>query len=130
MTSKHYLDAYKEIDGLNLLNLVAVGMSVPDNAEFPPDIQTVEDALASLNVAYQMNHRGGDIGEYRYESTGERSGKMICRNPYPSDFDYGLIYRLIQKFRTASDGHILVKLDTDAPSRKNGHESCTYLLEW
>jgi hypothetical protein len=125
-----YLNVYEEINDLNLMNMVAIGMRVPDEAEFPPDIQTVEDALKLLDVAYKMNHRGGDIGEYAYERTGERSAKLVCRNPYPSDFDYGLIYRLVQKYRPDDSEVILVELDFNAPSRKDGADSCTYRVQW
>lgn len=110
-------------------DLVAVGMRIPDLFQFPPQIDSVESALGGLNVAYEMAHRGGEIGEYRFEKTGERSGTMICHNPYPSDLDYGIVYRLVQKFRT--DNHpFTVRRDENAPSRKTGGDSCTFNIEW
>ncbi|MEL6271313.1 MAG: hypothetical protein AAFV33_09140 [Chloroflexota bacterium] len=127
---QNFLNAYREIAKSNFLNLVAVGMQVPDLAGLPPEIQTIDDALNALNVAYQMHHRGGKIGEYAYERTGERAAKMVARNPYPSDFDYGIIYRMVQKFRPSDSDHIIVELDPQAPTRKNGADSCTYLIEW
>ena len=77
---QNVLHAFKEINQLGFFDLVAMGMRVPDFANFPPEINTVETALHSLDVAYKMNHRGGDIVEFRFEKTGDRSGKMICRN--------------------------------------------------
>ncbi|MEM6529549.1 MAG: hypothetical protein AAF653_14725, partial [Chloroflexota bacterium] len=124
------LNILKEVSAFGLLSLVAVGMQIPDKAAFPPDIKSVEDGLNLLNQAYRMNHRGGAIGEYRYEPAGERSGKMIARNPYPSDFDYGLIYKMVQKFRPADSTRFYVELDADVPTRKNGADSCTYLIVW
>ncbi|MEO1444604.1 MAG: hypothetical protein AAFV33_29700, partial [Chloroflexota bacterium] len=56
------LNVYREISDLNLLNMVAIGIQVPDTAGFPPGIETVHDALKLLNDAYQMHHRGGDFG--------------------------------------------------------------------
>lgn len=123
-----YLDAYHELSTLGFFNMVSVGMKVPDNAKFPP-VNSVEEALKLLNTAYQMNHRGGDIGEYRYEKVNESEARMICRTPYPSDFDYGLIYRLVQKF-APKGSHVVVVRDENAPSRKNGDDSCTYIVKW
>ncbi len=124
------LDAYREISELGNFDLIALGMRIPDALPFPPHIDSVETALSSLDEAYHMNHRGGDIGEYVFEKTGDRSGKVICCNPYPSDLDYGLIYRMVKKFRDNTNTAFSVKRDPDAPSRKNGDDSCTFLIEW
>ncbi|MEL6270695.1 MAG: hypothetical protein AAFU54_20075 [Chloroflexota bacterium] len=124
------LNVYREISDLNLLNMVAIGIQVPDTAGFPPGIETVHDALKLLNDAYQMHHRGGDFGDYRYEHVNNRQARMICRNPYPSDLDYGIIYRLVQKFQPAGTYGFYVELDTSAPSRRHGGDSCTYLITW
>jgi hypothetical protein len=126
-----WLNTLKDLEALGALDLVTIGMGVPDNAIFPPEIQDVENALRSINMAYQMNHRGGEIGEYVYDSTGPTSGTMFCRNPYPSDFDFGLLHGIIRKFRpaTARD-RIIVQLDPDKPTRKQGADSCTFLLSW
>lgn len=126
-----WMDAFKEIAGLGFMNMVAIGMRVPDNAKFPPDIEGVHSVLGLLNVAYQMNHRGGEIGSYDYEPTGERSGVMVCRNPYPSDFDYGLIYRTVQKFVTdESEDGIIVKRDDTVKNRTTGGDTCRYEISW
>lgn len=124
-----WLDAFADLSEKNFMNLVAIGMKIPDNAVMPPDIKTVHQALASINIGYGMNHRNGEIGGYHYEQTGEKSGVMVCDNPYPSDFDYGIIYRMVQKFRDEKDG-LSVRYDNDKPSRKNNGKSCTYLIEW
>ncbi|MEL6271314.1 MAG: hypothetical protein AAFR22_16010, partial [Chloroflexota bacterium] len=108
---QNQLNVLKEVSEFGLLSLVAVGMQIPDTAAFPPDIKSVEEGLNLLDQAYQMNHRGGAIGEYRYEPAGERTGKMIAHNPYPSDLDYGLIYRIVQKFRPADSAGFFVELD-------------------
>lgn len=127
---QEWLDAFKELSQTNFLNLVAIGMKIPDLAAWPPNVVTVHDALASIGVAYPMNHRNGEIGSYKYTPTGENSGVMVCENPYPSDFDYGLIYRTVQKFRDESSTKLLVKRDETQPSRLDGAESCTFIVEW
>lgn len=125
-----WLNAFSELSEGNFMNLVAMGMKVPDFAIWPPDINTVHEALASIDVAYHMNHRKGEIGHYHYEKTGESSGRMICRNPYPSDFDYGIIYRTVGKFVASDNVDFNVQVDRARPTRKLDGESCTYLIKW
>ena len=125
-----WLDSFKEIsDKIGSGTLLSIGKSIPDSANWPPEVDSLEKALASIDVAYHMNHRNGEIGSYRYESTGHNSAKMVCNNPYPSDFDRGIILATAQKF--APDGvSPVVKLDDSQPTRKNGADSCTYLVAW
>lgn len=128
-TQQDWLNAFAALSEKNFMNAVAIGMKIPDNAAWPPDVKTVHQALSSINIAYGMNHRNGEIGGYHYEQTGEKSGVMVCDNPYPSDFDYGIVYRTVQKFMTEGD-RPHVKLDGDKPTRKTGGKSCTYLIDW
>ena len=125
-----WLNAFSEISEESFMNLVAIGLKIPDSAAWPPDIKTVHDALASINVAYNMNHRYGEIGGYHYEKVADSSGKMVCDNPYPSDFDYGIIYRTVQKFTDPENSNFVVRVDRSQPSRKDGANSCTYLITW
>ncbi len=124
------MDLLRDINEANFLNLVAVGMNVPKVAAFPPHIDSIEKALGMLDIAYQMNHRGPDIGYYHFESTGERSGKMICKNPYPSDFDYGLVYALVKNFRPADSVDFSVVRDETVKNRTTGGDTCVYHIEW
>lgn len=123
------LNIYRDLASLEFYNMVSIGMKVPDNAPFPPDC-SVEEALAVINEAYQNHHRGGDVGEYRYEPMGEREARIICRNPYPSDFDYGVIYRLVQKYMPADSRGVTLVRDESAPNRKKGGDSCTFIAKW
>ncbi len=124
------LDVLQELAERGHFNMVAIGMTIPDVAMFPPEINTIEDALILLGEAYQMNHRGGEIGEYVFKKTGEQIGEMLCRNPYPSDFDYGLIYRLIQKHRPDDSSKFQVARDDSISNRKNGGDACIYHVSW
>ncbi len=125
-----WLNAFQTIaEKVGPATLLAIGKTIPLNARWPGHLDTMEKALASIDAAYHMNHRGGDIGSYRFEKTGPNSGKMICRNPYPSEFDRGVISAVARKF--ARSGVVLsVTLDETAPTRKNGADSCTFLIEW
>ena len=81
------------------MTLLMIGRQIPKNAKWPPDVDTLEKGLASIDVAYHLNHRGGEIGSYRFEKTSANTAKMVCRNPYPCDFDLGLIDAVAHKFK-------------------------------
>lgn len=125
-----WLNAFQEISQtLGPNTLYRIGMMIPGQAKFPPEINTVIQALNAIDVAYKMNHRGGEIGSYLFESTGPRSGRMVCRNPYPSDFDRGIIQAMINRFKPV-DGIAKVELNPSQPSRKTGADACTYEMSW
>jgi hypothetical protein len=125
------LDILKTIAGdrNSTANLVSIGMKIPDEAEFPPEINSVETALLALDTAYHMNHRNGEIGHYRAEIVGHHNITLVCDNPYPCDFDYGIIYSLVRRFRVPGT-RFRVYHDDSTPCRKNGGESCTYHVTW
>jgi len=125
-----WLDAFQEIaKSIGPRTLNQIGMSIPSSAKFPPGIDTVDKALAAVDVAYHMNHRGGDIGQYAFRKTGERKGVMECRNPYPCDFDRGIVEAMARRFAPA--GAVLsVTHDPTKPCRSKQGESCTFLISW
>jgi hypothetical protein len=125
-----WLDSFKEIaERIGASTLYNIGMKIPDNADFPPEIDNIEKALSAIDVAYHMNHRGGDIGYYKYIKTGEKEAKVECKNPYPSDFDRGIVEAMAKRFRPPGS-IVYVKTDPNAPTRLKGAESCTYIVTW
>ncbi len=130
-SQKAWLDAFRSIsEKMGGTTLLAIGRKIPENAKFPPEIDTLEKALASIDIAYHMNHRGGEIGHYRYEQTGNKSGRMICHNPYPDDFDRGIVDAVARKFKPKDAILVNVIHDDSQPCRKKGDDSCTYLVSW
>ena len=126
-----WLNAFQEIaTQLGAATLYNIGQKIPDNAKFPPEIKEIHQALGIIDVAYKMNHRGGSIGEYKYEKTGEKSAKVVCTNPYPDDFDKGLITAMARKFKPATSTMINVSADTNQPSRAKGADSTVFLVNW
>ena len=124
-----WLDAFQEINqkiGVN--TLYKIGLSIPENAKFPPGINDVEKALGSIDVAYHMNHRGGEIGHYGFARLAPTQATMTCRNPYPCDFDRGLIEAVARRFKPA--GAMPKVTHNPGQCRKTGAESCTYLVSW
>jgi hypothetical protein len=121
--------------------LMQIGQQIPKHAPFPPTINDIHSALASLNAAYHMNHRKRGkvmfdpetgqltpgIGSYGYTPVPrERKIISVCENPYPCDFDKGLITALANRFEKMSR----VVHDDDAPCRRTNAESCTYTITW
>lgn len=125
-----WLDAFREIsEKVGPATLRRIGTKIPETALWPPTVRTVEDALASIDVAYHMNHRKGEIGHYSFEKTGEKSGKMVCGNPYPCEFDLGIVEATARKFAPPGAA-ASVKHDDSQPCRRKGADSCTYRIKW
>ena len=107
-----------------------MGARVADNASFPAEIDSVEEALARADALFQSSHRGAEVGSYTFEKTGEGSGTMVCRTPYPCDFDRALIEALALRFRPRESWNVTVKHEETAACRKQGGDSCTYTVQW
>ena len=125
-----WLNAFKDIsEKVGDSTLYNIGQKIPENAIFPPEINDIHKALSAIDVAYHMNHRNGEIGEYKYEKTGDRSAKITCTNPYPDEFDKGIIFQMGKKF--APSGTVVsVTYDTNKSSRSKGYDSTVYLVAW
>lgn len=128
-----WLNAMKEVNetyGTNTLFII--GKAIPKSVEFPPDIDTLEKALAAIDITYHMNHRNGEIGHYTLASFNqkERLAIMECNNPYPSSFDQGIVTAIARKFIPPRAPKIDVELDSSKPTRSNGADQCTYLVSW
>lgn len=122
-----FLAAVERAHGREALR--AVGRAIPDTARFAPDLDTLERALRTLDVAYQVNHRGGPIGRYRYQAKGPGQGEMHCENPYPCDFDGGLLERLVARYAVA--GPALGVTHRPGPlCRRLGAPACVFDLRW
>lgn len=124
-----WLDAFKEIVALTGdRHLVEIGRQIPRRAAWPDvEAPTVHAALESIDRAYKLNHRGGEIGEYKYTREDERHGTMTCTNPYPDLFDKGIIEGAAS-YLAGRD--VKVVIDTTHHQREQGGESTTYDITW
>ncbi len=57
---------------------------------------------------------------------GEQKILARCENPYSCDFDHGVLIGYAARFNPRSR----VTHDVIAPCRKNGSDSCTYVITW
>jgi len=139
---KEWLSAYEGIaNEVGYNSLYSIGRSIPENAIFPPSINDIYSAIASIDIAFHMNHRKNGvvmfnfetgqmlegIGHYKYEAVpNENRIVCVCENPYPCDFDRGIVSAMATRFEAgAKTVH-----DPDAPCRKKGADSCTYVVWW
>lgn len=115
-------------EDLNPHLLDRLGEQIPDAAEWPNDISGVEDGLGSIDDAYHRNHRGGDIGYYRCVNASESTADVECTNPYPCQFDRGLI-RAVAKEHSPVESFVFIEERGDE-CRRHGADTCTYTVHW
>lgn len=135
------LNAYRELENtVGNSTLFVIGEKIPKNAVFPPEIDNIEKALASIDIAYHMNHSVDGkimfdpatgqmtegIGHYHFEMTGDNQAKITCDNPYPTYFDEGIIFAIAQRFNDAS----FVRLEEGALTRSQGGDKDVYIIQW
>lgn len=129
-SQQDWLNSFKTIsENVGDLTLFNIGIKIPENANFPSEIENVHKALSSIDVAFQMNHKGGSIGYYKYHKTGEDSAVIVCDNPYPDEFDKGIITAMCRKFANNTT-KIKVQIDKTKETRANGGDSTTYIISW
>jgi hypothetical protein len=115
-------------DDLQAHVLDRLGEQVPTVATWPNDFETVPEGLQSINDAYQRNHRGGDIGSYRFEQLDEKTGTVACYNPYPCPFDRGLIRGVAQQYASV-DAFVFIE-ETGTTCRREEDDTCEYTVHW
>jgi hypothetical protein len=127
-----FLDFFRDVasgDFSSVFDLVSIGMKAPEIALWPENVKSIQDALFSIGEAYKMNHRGSEFGYYKATQTGEREIEMECKNPYPCDFDYGLVYNTAKLYLPA-DGQLTVEHAATGRCRQHGDDVCTYIVSW
>lgn len=124
-----WLDTFRVIaDDLEPHLLDRLGEQIPSVVDWPSGISGVEEGLRSIDDAYQLNHRGGDIGYYRFEAVDDQSGEVICRNPYPCLFDRGLVRAVAQQYAPV-ESFVFVE-ETGDQCRREGDNACSYTVYW
>lgn len=126
---QNYLNAFADIArDMGPHSLYAIGTTIPETASFPPGIHSLAEALAVIDVAYHMNHRGGEIGHYRFAQESDGSMHFRSTTPYPCEFDRGIIEGMARRFVPAG-AFIVVRHEDDGPCREKNGSSCTYSIE-
>lgn len=118
--------------------LLNIGKKIPENAYFPAEMDSIEEGLKSIDIAYHMNHRNAEgqvlykngvllegIGHYLYQIGSNNEALVICENPYPCDFDRGIITAIAQKFKPKA-----LIIHESKECRKFGSDKCIYRVTW
>ncbi|WP_241759155.1 hypothetical protein [Pyxidicoccus parkwayensis] len=136
-----YMPVYKKIESLlGGRGLEKVGSTIPQFADMPANIRDIHSALASIDVAYHMNHRldgkpmfnpaTGEmvegIGHVGYQPVdGKNEIHLVCDDMYPCRFNIGLIRGMAQRFQPQAE------LTHDPQKcRLKGAATCTYVVTW
>jgi len=130
---QHWLDAFKTIsEKVGSMTLMSIGKAIPESAVFPPQIDNLETALSAIDMAYNMNHRGGNIGHYKLEAfdVSKRKATMVCENPYPDAFNQGIITSMAKRFKPKEALFVVVEQDKTKPSRDKGDERSHFNISW
>ncbi len=127
--------------------LFNIGSKIPDNALFPK-IEIVNDLsiFKSIDIAYHMNHKNADdqilynpnrpeskkmlegIGHYEYREFPDDEKRIIlkCENPFPCDFDMGILFAFAKKVELS----VSIQHTKDSPCRHNGESQyCKYCVK-
>jgi hypothetical protein len=119
-----YLDAYETVvDEVGDQTLQNIGATTPETAEWPPGVETPFEALSSIDDAYQLNHRGGDVGHYEAERIDETTARVECHTPYHSRYEQALVKSTAALF---ADGLVSIR-EVDS---SNGGARCTFEVSW
>ena len=137
-----WLNVFKKLaEKAGASTLLMIGMKIPENAIFPSHITTIQKGLQSINIAYHMNHRNAEhkvlyehetgeslpgIGKYEFQAIDDRSARIVCENPYPCNFDHGIILAVARKFKPEVQ---IVHENVDT-CRMKGFESCSFKVTW
>jgi hypothetical protein len=124
-----WLDAFRRIaNNVRPRVLERVGEQVPRFTEWPHDIETVPDALRSVDEEHQRLHRGGDAGYYRFTYVEEQCGEVTAYTPHPCPFDRGVIRGIASEHAPVNTAVTLE--ETGGSCRSDGASECTYAVYW
>lgn len=125
---RDYLSALDDIDEeIGTDTITAIGEHIPEEAEWPPGVDSVAGGLESIAGAYEMNHRG-DVGSYEVEAIDDSSARVTCRNPYSCALDTGIVRGTAEKF--SSPVAIVEVEEVGTQCRGEGGDACTYRVSW
>jgi len=141
-----WLNAFQEIsEDLGEFNLFLTGKAVIETAMLPP-MNSLEEALHSLNIGYHMNHKVNDqpafnpetgqlldgVGCYEVVSFDEENRKSVVQHtsPYPWKLVLGVITEFVSRFSPIGSEPNVVVDDSPEALELRKHDSYTYLISW
>ncbi|MFH0821445.1 MAG: hypothetical protein V2B18_01750 [Pseudomonadota bacterium] len=133
--AQQFLNAMKDIGqrtGRNMLT--RIGERIAMRVKLPTGLDGLDAVFDGLNRGYHSKYRGGEIGHWKYEPQGLvgglNRGIMVSTNHYCCAFDRGVLEGLAKRFRPDGITDVVVRHDDSQPCRKDGSDSCTYVISW
>ncbi len=130
-----FLEAMRDVAqraGRNMMT--RIGERIAQRVKLPPTWNSLESALGGLDQGYHSKYKGGEIGHWKYLHQGQVGGLtrgiMISTNHYCCAFDRGVLEGFAKRFRPEGITDTVVRHDDSRPCRKNGEDSCTYIVSW
>ncbi len=97
---KIWLDMQKTIaKQFGFATLFFIGQRTLYNAIWPENIDSMEKAFESINIAYNETHKNCDIGYYDYKVINSKKFEITCVTPYGDYFNIGLVKGLTDHFK-------------------------------
>lgn len=110
-----YLSLLTDVRAEMPTSLKGIGRSIFSQAIWPPHLNSLEKVLLAIDVAYHMNHKKNGatmfnpatgamtegIGHYRTTKVSDKVFRIEVDNPYPCDFDIGLLEGIGDSFKAA-----------------------------
>ncbi|MEW6140453.1 MAG: hypothetical protein AB1733_19710 [Thermodesulfobacteriota bacterium] len=127
------LDALKEVEQMYGHHLLfQVGEQAATRAPLPPEINSFRACMFAMNATLQKIHRGGDAGGYVVTEEELPGGlvryRVVASTPFPCSLTRGYLEGYAKRFRTADSTEVLVRHDDDSPCRRQGADTCTYIV--
>lgn len=127
-SQKAWLETFAAIhERVGEATLNQIGQSIPENADWPPGVDSLKGGLESIDQAYHMNHRNGEIGHYHAEQVDDETIRVECKNPYACAFDKGIIEATARAF---SGDQFATVNEVSTHCRNDGGEACVYEVTW
>lgn len=117
------------VDSVGPATTRKIATKVVEAAPWPPEVDSVEAAFEvnkELLHELHMNADEGDIGNYRFEKTGDKSGRAAATEayPYPVPFVEGIFEGILDKFSSSTSISRLSEIDAQSD------EKCAYEVTW
>lgn len=118
-------------EGGGSTDFVSLGLAIAETAVLPTEVENAsfEEFCQGMDYAYQMNHRGGDVGQYLAENIAEGHVRVTVTAPYPDDQAYGVLYGFARRF-LPNGTHFIVEYDQHEPRQEQGGDSTIIHIRW
>jgi hypothetical protein len=109
-----------------------VGEQAAQLAPIPPEVKDLKSCLMFLNQILAQFHRGGNPGGYLISQ--ERNTEtysqfeVVASTSFPCSLTGGYLAGLGKRFAPTEKAEILVRHDDEKGCRRNGMETCTYVV--